>query len=696
VAVSQSRTERLINLVICLLSTRRYLTAAQIAATVPGYEHDPNDPRAREAFQRKFERDKAELRELGVPLETGTNSVFDHEPGYRIARRAYALPEIVLAPEEAAAVGIAARLWRHARLSAAATRGLAKLRAAGVEVDPQATLGVEPVVSVDAAFTPLVTAARERRTVTFDYRTPQRDEPATRRLHPWGVVCWRGRWYVVGHDLDRGAARCFRLSRIVGPVRVTGDPGAFPAPPSTAELLEYVARWPGSAEPTRAATVLVRPGRAAGLRRRADQVVPTADGDRLRVPFTDLELLAAMLAGYGADVRVLDPPELRDAVIYRLKETATRHQPVEHEAVADGLLAASVHLPADRAAEPVDHPAAPAPAEAPAASPPDPHGARGAADRLVRLLSLVPYLLNNPGVELAQVAQAFDTSERQIRADLNLLWMCGLPGYGPGDLIDMAFDGDRVTITYDAGIDQPLRLTADEALALVVALRLLAEMPGLANRDAVAQALAKIENAAGEVAHTPVAVRMPAPDTRVERLRAAVHAGRALRITYYTASRDETTERVVDPLRVLLVDGRTYLEAWCRRAEAVRLFRVDRIDALTELDEPARPPAQARPQDVSVGVFRPGPELPRVTLAINKGGRWITEYYPCEEVRRGPGETWTVTMRVADLGWARRFALGLGPEVTVLSPSELVEAIQGEAVAALEAYAVPGPAGVDG
>ena len=129
--MSRARTERLVNLVICLLSTRRFLTAAQIAATVPGYEHDPDDPRAHEAFQRKFERDKAELRELGVPLETGTDSVFDTEPGYRIARREYALPDIPLEPDEAAAVGIAARLWQHAGLAAAASSGLAKLRAAG-------------------------------------------------------------------------------------------------------------------------------------------------------------------------------------------------------------------------------------------------------------------------------------------------------------------------------------------------------------------------------------------------------------------------------------------------------------------------------------------------------------------------------------------------------------------------------------
>ncbi|MFI6761234.1 helix-turn-helix transcriptional regulator [Micromonospora sp. NPDC050417] len=325
--MSRSRTERLVNLVICLLSTRRFLTAAQIAATVPGYEHDADDPRDHEAFQRKFERDKAELRELGVPLETGTASVFDTEPGYRIAHREYALPEIPLEPDEAAAVGIAARLWQHAGLAAAASSGLAKLRAAGIDVDPQATLGMEPVVTVDPAFAPFTAAARDRRAVTFDYRVPDEDQPSTRRLQPWGVVCWRARWYVVGHDLDRAATRCFRLSRVVGTVRMTGRPGGY-RPPEGVDLISHVARWSGPVERTGRATVLVRPGRGAGLRRWAREVVSGPDGDRLVLPYADPEGLAGILVGYGPDVRVIDPPEVREAVIQRLKEITTRHDVV--------------------------------------------------------------------------------------------------------------------------------------------------------------------------------------------------------------------------------------------------------------------------------------------------------------------------------------------------------------------------------
>jgi proteasome accessory factor C len=310
-------------------------------------------------------------------------------------------------------------------------------------------------------------------------------------------------------------------------------------------------------------------------------------------------------------------------------------------------------------------------------------------DRLSRLLNLVPYLLARPGIAVAEAAGDLGVTERQLRDDLELLWVCGLPGYGPGDLIDMALDGDRVTITYDAGIDRPLRLTRDEALALVVALRLLAETPGVGHRDAIERALAKIESAAGDQAGPPIAVRLPGDRDRLAALRGAVERGRALRITYYTAARDETTDRVVDPMRVLVVGDRAYLEAWCRRAEAVRLFRTDRIDAFDETDEAAALPPDAHPTDVRDGVFRATPDQPLVTLRVSRGARWITEYYPCEEVRAEPGQHWLVSLRASDLAWARRLVLGLGPEVTVVGPPELIEAVGADARTALAAYEEP-------
>jgi proteasome accessory factor C len=315
---------------------------------------------------------------------------------------------------------------------------------------------------------------------------------------------------------------------------------------------------------------------------------------------------------------------------------------------------------------------------------------RAVGDRLARLLNLVPYLLARPGIPIGSAATDLGVSEKQLREDLELLWVCGLPGYGPGDLIDMAFDGDHVTVTYDAGIDRPLRLTQDEAMALIVALRMLAEVPGAHDRDAVERALAKIESAAGdaaaELAVAAAATARHIASDRLADLQGAVQRRRALRITYYTATRDEVTERVVDPMRVLVAEGRAYLEAWCRRVEAVRLFRVDRIDSSEELDEPAAPPPDAQPHDVSGGVFTPNDELPLITLRIGRWERWITEYYPCERVVEESTERWLVSLRASDLSWARRMVMGLGPGATVVSPRALADAVRAEAMAALSSY----------
>jgi proteasome accessory factor B len=155
---------------------------------------------------------------------------------------------------------------------------------------------------------------------------PEEDASARRRLQPWGVVCWRGRWYVVGYDVDRQAERCFRLSRIVGAVRRTGQPGAY-TPPEGVDLISYVAHWSGRpVERTGRATLLVQHGRAAGVRRWADEPTPGPDGDRMTLRYADPEGFAAWLVGYGADVVVLDPPEVRDAVVLRLREIAGVHR----------------------------------------------------------------------------------------------------------------------------------------------------------------------------------------------------------------------------------------------------------------------------------------------------------------------------------------------------------------------------------
>lgn len=319
--MAAKRAERLVNLVIALLSTRQYLTAARIRTTVPGYEADDGTARADEAFKRMFERDKAELREMGVPLETGRTSAFDTEDGYRIARADYELPEIRLTGEEAAAVGLALRLWESAQLAGAAHGALVKLRAAGVDVDTARALPIQPRLDGgEPAFDACYAAARDRRALQFDYRRPDEEEPTRRHVQPWGVVAWHGRWYLVGHDLDRGAERVFRLSRVVGAPKASGPAGAF-EPPDDVDLTGVVAGQVGGTE--HLVVVRVRPGGAVGLRRHATSLGAAEDGDdRLQLRTTEPWRLVDQLAAYGADVLVESPAEVRAAVVDRLTRLA--------------------------------------------------------------------------------------------------------------------------------------------------------------------------------------------------------------------------------------------------------------------------------------------------------------------------------------------------------------------------------------
>jgi proteasome accessory factor B len=319
------------NLTICLLVARTFIPKDRIRQAVEGY-HDLTD----EAFDRMFDRDKEELRVLGIPIELGTiDKAFEDEVGYRISRARFELPEISLEADEAAVVGLAARVWQHARLASATTQGLRKLRAGGVDVDESALTILEPQLATDEpAFDAVFSAVTSHTPITFVYRRSGDPKVTTRHLEPWGIVSWHGHWYVVGHDRDRSAPRMFRVSRIEGDVVEDGAAREYDVP---ADLdLRALASSLAPPHPHSSARVRVRHGAGDGLRRRAASTRPAEEGwTEIELPYGSGSSLAEELTSYGPDVVVIAPDEVRDAVIRRLHGLVS--QPADQHAETGGV-----------------------------------------------------------------------------------------------------------------------------------------------------------------------------------------------------------------------------------------------------------------------------------------------------------------------------------------------------------------------
>ncbi|MFJ8867652.1 helix-turn-helix transcriptional regulator [Streptomyces sp. NPDC102473] len=312
-----AKAERLMNLALCLLGTRRPLSKRELRGSIEAYLEAGSD----ESFNRMFERDKDDLRELGLVIETVEN--LDGDTGYLARRDSNRLPPITLDAEEAAALGLAAKVWQQARLAGAASGALQKLRAAGMpeaEDAYEVHSALEPRIPVhEAAFEPLMLACRDRRPVTFDYRKGNAARPEQRQVEPWTLECWRGHWYLAGWDRERGAERVFRLSRISG--RVRSRAGAFTAPvPDAVTVRETVESWAGETA-TRTARIRLRAGSGYPLRSRAISVRDLGDGwDELEIPYG--HGLDAWLVEFGPDVTVSEPADLRADVMDRLRAVA--------------------------------------------------------------------------------------------------------------------------------------------------------------------------------------------------------------------------------------------------------------------------------------------------------------------------------------------------------------------------------------
>lgn len=322
--------ERLFSLVLALLATDTGLTKSEILSTVQGYRQRYAAGGDNAALERQFERDKDDIRDLGVPLETvetpgesGNNQLLR----YRIPRGAYELPDdVAFTPEEATLLSLAARVWREGSLSGESRRALVKLRSLGASPDDP-LLGYAPRVRArDTAFEPLSTALEKHLMVRFPYLKPGEQEAREREVIPLAIVQYQGRWHLFAEEAagasatTRGAEKMFLLRRIVGPV-VLGKP----APARPGDHSSRALRQLDEVGERSIAEVRVEPGSDAATRLANRRSLASRDGDVYRIHYVDLPIMADELAGFGPEVLVIAPAELRDAVRERLERTAAAH-----------------------------------------------------------------------------------------------------------------------------------------------------------------------------------------------------------------------------------------------------------------------------------------------------------------------------------------------------------------------------------
>ncbi len=640
-----SKAERLLNLLMALRGTRIGLDREQIRSVVRGYNPDAS----MEAFERMFERDKDELRVMGVPVVTLTDAS-GVVTGYRIEGD-WTLPPLDLGRGELALLGLAARVWQRADLAPAALNALRKVEAQlGMRSTEQGSAPIAGLSLDSPALHALIEACSTRTAVTFDYRKGPDGPGELRHVQPWGTVWWRAHWYLVGFDTDRDDVRVFRASRIEGSVRT--DPAGQPYEvPTGFDAADAIGRFARSD-----AVVLdlaLAPGVAAALRLNAESRGQDAEGaDLVSVAVEDLPSGISSVLAYGTGAQVLGPPAAVDEAVGQLE-----------------ALVAALSTPAPKAGRALTAGALP--------------GGPGTA-QFARLLALVPWLAANSGVRVSDAADHFGITEEQLLADLGSVITSGADDW---TLFDIQYweDGGGIEVIDALDLDAPLTLTPDEGLALIVALNALATVPGGADSDELASVTAKLAAALGRHAPAPgvLAVRVDLPEHVVGAVEQALATERAVELTYLGAVRDEVTHRVVDPLGVVVVDGYGYVRGYCRSAGGLRMFRVDRIRAIAVSDLPARAidaPAEVEPMSVALGSTG-------LTVLVD-----VPEGAPLLD-RNPVTRRWALTdggvraeLPVGDFTWARRLVLGSGGAIVLRDPEWLVAELIDTATASLRLY----------
>ncbi|MGG5172531.1 helix-turn-helix transcriptional regulator [Pseudarthrobacter sp. J1738] len=664
--MSAAKTERLLKLLIALLSTKYGYTREYLRRKLYA------EASSEEAFLRMFERDKSDLRTMGIPIEiigdAGMQGEESEATKYRIRQDQYRLPDVTFTAQERSVLVLAAQLWEQASLGQAALSAVQKiaggLPATNTSSEPEeaetASAVLPRIRTAGPAFDAVMTAMRGHYAITFAYRSRGSEDVKQRMVEPWGLGNRFGQWYLVGRDVQVGEQRTFRLSRMAS--AVTSKPNVNFLPPENFDVT--VALDQMEELPAITATVAVAPAKALALRNRAlsaTESIPSGQRpaagsqpgatdlvwEELQLEYRDHEVFAEELAALGPNVRVLEPAPLRAATVRRLSMArAASMTKAPSPAAFAGLKAGSVTRRTRSSSE----------------------------ERLKRLLGLVPFLVRNPGMHKRDIAANFGITEQELDADLNIVMCSGLPDGYHNDLMDVQFDDGHVYLENAEELSKPVRFTMEEACALLVGLESLSGLPGLADREALDSATVKLTEAAGDVAALAPAVEArltPSASPEIlERIQKGLGGRRQLRLKYLVPSRDEVTERTVDPLRLISQDDSWYLEAWCHSAEANRNFKLERLLSVEVTEKPIA--THSRTDDgFPATLFTAHDTDQVVTLALSDAGAWLAEHYYAEATAPLPDGGLLANIRVASTAWLPSAVAQHGGSLRVVEPASV-------------------------
>ncbi|MCU1344063.1 MAG: transcriptional regulator [Acidimicrobiia bacterium] len=635
-AVPTKREERLLNLVTLLLSGRTP-SLRDVLQEVPGYSPEPETGRS------EFNRDKRQLASEGFPVETVDLSVQAGEQrfGYRILPDRYELPDFGLTDDEAAAIR---RALSSVDLSGDAdTFALWKLGGADPLVEsPIGGLATPPELAE------LLSAIDDAAVVTFLYRGRAHE------VEPHGLLMRRAHWYLSGRSRLDGTRRTYRVDRIDAGSLGRGEAGAFEPPAQwDPEVVMPSEPWTmGGEDPVQVQVAVVGPlARWVEASLRTASVVGELEGGIVvEMAVSHRESFRSWLLSLGSDGEVLSPPDVRADVVAWLEGVIAGHA--------------------------LDIEARPMTAEAP------PVRTAPALRWLRRTMAMLAWLdAQAEPVAVADVARRFAVARKEVVEDLLLAACCGVAPFEPADLYEVELSDDESEVRlHSTPWLHPRRamLTPAEVVAVSTSGQLLAQLVGPEERDVLTSAVAKVSAAMGVSGHLRVVLDSP---PHLGALRAAVRSKIQVRIDYFAATTHRISEdRLVDPLRVFMDQGRWYLEAWDHGSARRRRFRVDRILEL----EPLETPVKSR-YPKAVPEQWPPVEAPVVVLRAPATASWVAEAHPAEVRQRDDGSV-ELEMRVADWQWLANLLLQIGPGVEVVEPAERRSLPSDAARAVLQRY----------